>query len=121
MNLSEAKVFRKSYQSFLRIDFSDKEGVNQKFLRPYDLSMPAKITIRNDGYKRFQNITVQTKVGFEIVRFDMHGTHHVTNAMAKFNLMRFSNVFGFRNYFSDIVPPSNKPIHSDMNLSRTYP
>ena len=61
-----AKIFRKSYQSFLRIEFSDKEDVNHKILRPYDVSMPAKIMIRNDGYKRFQNITVQTKVGFQI-------------------------------------------------------
>ena len=58
---------RKSDQSFLRITFSDKNGVNQKFLRPYNQPMPAKTVIRNGGYKRFQNITVQTKVGFRIV------------------------------------------------------
>ena len=63
---SGAKIFRRSYKSFLRIEFGDKEGVNQKFLRPYDVSMPAKIAIRNDGYKRFRNITVQTKVGFQM-------------------------------------------------------
>ena len=57
---------QKSYQSFLRIEFSDEERVNQEFLTPYDVSMPAKIMIRNDGNKRFRNITVQTKVGFEI-------------------------------------------------------
>ena len=28
--------------------------------------MPAKILIRNDGYKKFQNITVHTQVGFQI-------------------------------------------------------
>ena len=60
-----AQIFRKSYQSFLRIEFSDQESVNQKFLRPYDISMPAKIMIRNDEYKRFRNITVQTKVCFQ--------------------------------------------------------
>ena len=59
-------TFQKSDQSFLRIELSDKDGVNQKFLRPYNLSMPAKIVIRNDGYKKFQNITVHTQVGFQI-------------------------------------------------------
>ena len=58
--------FQKSDQSFLRIEFSDEDGVNQKFLRPYNLSMPAKIVIRNDGYKKFKNITVHTQVGFQI-------------------------------------------------------
>ena len=60
-------TFQKPDQSFLRIEFSDKDIVNQKFLWPYTQPMPAKIVIRNDGYKRFQNITVQTKVGFQIV------------------------------------------------------
>ena len=59
-------TFQKSDQSFLRIDLSDKDGVNQKFLRPYDQPMPVKILIRNDGYKNFQNITVNTQVGFQI-------------------------------------------------------
>ena len=48
---------------------SDKDGLNQKFLRPYNASMPAKIVIRNDGYKKFQNITVQTQVGFQFQNF----------------------------------------------------
>ena len=62
-------TFRKSNQSFLRIKISDKEGnVNQEFLRPSNQQMPTKIVIRNDGYKKFQNVTVQTKVGFRIVR-----------------------------------------------------
>ena len=59
-------TFQKSDQSFLRIELSDKDGVNQKFLRPYDQPMPAKILIRNDGYKKFKNITVHTQVGFQI-------------------------------------------------------
>ena len=59
-------TFRKSDQPFLRIDLSDKDGVNQKFLRPYNAPMPAKIVIRNDGYKKFKNITVHTQVGFQI-------------------------------------------------------
>ena len=59
-------TFQKSDQSFLRIELSDKYGVNQKVLRPYSAPMPAKIVIRNDGYKKFQNITVHTQVGFEI-------------------------------------------------------
>ena len=59
-------TFQKSDQSFLRIDLSDKDGVNQKFLRPYVQPMPAKILIRNDGYKKFKNITVHTQVGFQI-------------------------------------------------------
>ena len=59
-------TFQKSDQSFLRIEFSDEDGVNQKFLRPYNTSMPAKILIRNDGYKKFKNITVHTQVGFQI-------------------------------------------------------
>ena len=58
--------FQKSDQSFLRIELSDEDGVNQKFLRPYNASVPAKIVIRNDGYKKFQNITVHTQVGFQI-------------------------------------------------------
>ena len=58
--------FRKSDQSFLRIEFSDKDNVNQKFLRPYNQPMPAKIVIRKDGFKRFQKISVQTQVGFRI-------------------------------------------------------
>ena len=28
--------------------------------------MPAKIVVQNDGYKKFQNITVHTQVGFQI-------------------------------------------------------
>ena len=59
-------TFRKSDQSFLRIELSDKDGVNQKRLRHYNASMPATITIRTDGYKTFQNITVETQVGFQI-------------------------------------------------------
>ena len=59
-----AKIFRKSYQSFLRIALNDEDSLKQKFLRPYNVSLPVKIVIRNDGYKRFRNITVQTKVGF---------------------------------------------------------
>ena len=59
--------FKKSAQSFLRIDLSDKGDVNQQLLRPYESPMPAKIVIRNNGYKRFQNVTVQTKVGYRIV------------------------------------------------------
>ena len=66
MDLSRTEDFSKSYQSFLRIEFSDEERVNQELLTPYDVSMPAKIMIRNDGYKRFRNITVQTKIGFQI-------------------------------------------------------
>ena len=89
---SEAKIFRKSYQSFLRIEFSDKETVNQKFLRPYDVSMPAKITIRNDGYKRFRNITVQTKVGFQVA-YDL--TSMGLMPQLEFNLVGFSNSFNW--------------------------
>ena len=59
-------TFRKSDQSFLRIELSDKDHVHQEIFRPYDLQMPAKILIRNDGYKKFQNITVHTQVGFQI-------------------------------------------------------
>ena len=62
----EALTFRKSDQSFLRIELSDKNGVNQKVLRPFNAPMPAKIVIRNDGYKKFQNITVHNQVGFQI-------------------------------------------------------
>ena len=62
----EALTFRKSDQSFLRIELSDKNGVNQKVLRPYNAPIPAKIVIRNDGYKKFQNITVHNQVGFQI-------------------------------------------------------
>ena len=58
------KIFRKSYQSFLRIALNDQDSFDQKILRPYEVSMPVKLVIRNDGYKRFRNITVQTKVGF---------------------------------------------------------
>ena len=58
-------ISRESYQPFLRIKPSDKEDrVNQEILRPSNQQMPTKIVIRNDGYKRFQNVTVQTKVGF---------------------------------------------------------
>ena len=60
-------TYQKSDQSFLRIEFSDEERINQQFLRPYNPTTPTKIVIRNEGYKRFQNITVQTKVGFQIV------------------------------------------------------
>ena len=56
----------KSDQSFMRVELSDEKSVNQKLLRRYDVSMLAKIVIHNDGYKRFQNITVKTKVGFQI-------------------------------------------------------
>ena len=59
-------TFRKSDQSFLRIELSDRDGVNQKILRRYNQPMPAKIVIRNDGYKKLQNITVHTQVGFQI-------------------------------------------------------
>ena len=59
-------TFQKSDQSFLRIELSDKDGVNQKILRPYNAPMQAKIVIRNDGYKKFQNITVHTQFGFRI-------------------------------------------------------
>ena len=59
-------TFQKSDQSFLRIELIDKDSSNQKFLRPYNQPIPAKIVIQKDGYKRFQNITVQTKVGFRI-------------------------------------------------------
>ena len=59
-------TFQKSDQSRLRIQFSDEDGVNQTLLRPYNACMPAKIVIRNDGYKKFQNITVNTQVGFQI-------------------------------------------------------
>ena len=59
-------TFRKSDQSFLRIELSDKGGVNQKRLRPWDLPIPAKIVVQNDGCKKFQNITVHTQVGFQI-------------------------------------------------------
>ena len=62
----EAKAFRKSHQSFLRIEFNDKDSKHQKFLRPFNSPVPAKIMIRNDGYKRFQNITVQTQIGFRM-------------------------------------------------------
>lgn len=64
-------MFHKSYQPFLRIELSDKDGVNQKILRPYNHSMPAKIVIRNDGYKTFKNMTVNTQVGFRIA-FDYY-------------------------------------------------
>ena len=60
-------IFRESYQPFLRIKISDQKGrVNQESLRPSNQKMPTKIVIRNDGYKRFQNMTVQTKVCFQI-------------------------------------------------------
>ena len=59
-------TFQKSYQSFLRIELTDRDRLNKKVLRPYNQPIPAKMVIRNDGYKRFQNITVQTKVGFRI-------------------------------------------------------
>ena len=59
-------TYQKSDQSFLRIDVSGKDGLNQKFLRPFNQPMPAKLVIQNDGYKKFQNITVQTKDGFRI-------------------------------------------------------
>ena len=59
-------TFQKSDQSLLLLELSDKDGVNQKFLRPYNAPMPAKIVIRNDGYKKFQNITVHTQAGFQI-------------------------------------------------------
>ena len=61
-----ANTSRKSDQSFLRIELSDEDSVNQEFSMQYNQPMPAKIMIRNDGYKKFQNITVQTKVGFRI-------------------------------------------------------
>ena len=64
---SQSENFLKSDQSFLRIELSDKGSAHQKFIRPYDVTMPAKIVIHsiyNFGYKRFQNVTVQTKVGF---------------------------------------------------------
>ena len=59
-------TFQKSDQSFLRIEISDKKSVNQRNLRPFNQLTPAKIIIQNDGYKKFQNITVQTQVGFSI-------------------------------------------------------
>ena len=46
-------TFQKSDQSFLRIEFSDEERINQQFLRPYNPTTPTKIVIRNEGYKRF--------------------------------------------------------------------
>ena len=59
-------TFQKSDQSFLRIELSGEDNVNQTaFLRPYNPRMPAKLLIENDGYKRFKNITVNTKVGFQ--------------------------------------------------------
>ena len=61
-----AKTIWKSDQTFLRIKISHKDVVNQEILRPYDQSIPTKIMIINDGRKRFQNVTVQTKVGFRI-------------------------------------------------------
>jgi len=63
-------IFQKSNQSFLRIEFSDDKNVYQKFLRPYNQPMPAKIVIQTDEYKRFGNITVQTKVGFQDYEID---------------------------------------------------
>ena len=59
-------IFRKLDQSFIRIEFSDEESVNQKILRSYDKPMPTKIVIRNDGYKGFRNISVQTKFGSKV-------------------------------------------------------
>ena len=61
-----AMAFQKSDQSFLRMEFSDDDNVNQKFLRPLSQSMPAKIVIKSDGYKIFRNITVHTQVGFNM-------------------------------------------------------
>ena len=61
------KTFRKSNQPFLRIEISDEDSVNHEILKPYNQPIPAKIVIYQDGNKRFQNITVQTKVGFQKV------------------------------------------------------
>ena len=71
-------IFRKSDQSFIRIEFSDEESVNQKILRPYGASMTTKIVIRNDGYKGFRNISVQTKCGSQVAyEFLKHRTHAI--------------------------------------------
>ena len=45
---------------------SHKDSADQEILKPYDPLMPTKVVIYNVGHKRFQNVTVQTKVGFQI-------------------------------------------------------
>ena len=52
----------------------NKDSVNEQFLRQYNQPMPAKIVIRNRGYKRFKNVTVHTKDGFRSVSIDTHIT-----------------------------------------------
>ena len=54
---------------------------------PIHVPMPAKVVIRKSGYKRFQNITVQTKVGFQIALDLTSIIRHETYIMAGFNFV----------------------------------
>ena len=92
-----AMAFQKSDQSFLRMEFSDDDNVNQKFLRPLSQSMPAKIVIKSDGYKIFRNITVHTQVGF-----NMANEKRLKEVKSRF-LIHFENTLCVFYFFSKFL------------------
>ena len=55
---------RKLNQPFIRIQIESDNP--EKFLRPFNQSMPTEIAIAYEGYKRFKNVTIQTEVSFQL-------------------------------------------------------
>lgn len=55
---------RKLNQPFIRIQIESDNP--EKFLRPFNQSMPTEIAIAYEGYKRFKNVTIRTEVSFQL-------------------------------------------------------
>jgi len=59
------KGIRKSNQPFIRIQIESEN--QQKFLRPFNQSIPTEIVIGYEGFKAFKNVTIRTQVGPQII------------------------------------------------------
>lgn len=60
MSRNQSPCLVKSNQPYIRIQIESDNPV--KILRPFNQSMPTKIEIGYEGYKRFKNVTIRTEV-----------------------------------------------------------
>ena len=64
MSRNQSPSIGKSNKPYIRIQLESDNPV--KNLRPFNQSMPTKIEIGYEGYKRFKNVTIQTEVSYQI-------------------------------------------------------
>ena len=64
MSRNQSPSLGKSNQPYIRIQLESDNPV--KILRPFNQSMPTKIEIGYEGYKRFKNVTIRTEVSFQL-------------------------------------------------------